>query len=43
MAALISLGMNKNDVINIINNITASGEDYSTEELIKLALQFRKL
>jgi len=43
MAALVSLGMNKNDVINIINNITASGEDYSTEELIKLALQFRKL
>jgi Holliday junction DNA helicase RuvA len=43
MSALVSLGINKNDAINIINNITASGEEYSTEELVKLALQFRKL
>ena len=41
--ALTLLGINKNEATHTILNITASQEDYTTEELVKLALQFRKL
>ena len=44
VAALVQLGIPKNEAFNVIRNILANeGQEYSTAELIKMALQFRKL
>lgn len=42
--ALVQLGISRNEAFTIIRNILANeAQEYSTAELIKMALQFRKL